>query len=107
MFGIGKTKNGLGGHNWSIRGTQPLVPSDVVAAREHILSCCPRLIRSHPKDDDSLLGMPKPYLVPAIEEGHEFDFNELYYWDSYFMVQSLLDQPHRELTLGILEDLFS
>lgn len=50
-------------------------------------------------------GLPKPYLVPAYEEGHEFDFNELYYWDSYFMVQGLLDDEHRELVMGILENL--
>jgi alpha,alpha-trehalase len=52
--------------------------------------------------------LPNPYLVPASEEGHDFDFDELYYWDSYFMVQGMLKNPERkELVIGILEDLMS
>ncbi len=78
---------------------------DVAEAREYISTYWNKLLRFHPKDDESLLGLPKPYLVPAYEEGHEFDFNELYYWDSYFMVQGMLDETHKELVMGILEDL--
>lgn len=78
---------------------------DVQAARQYIAGYWEKLKRYHPKDDDTLIGLPKPYLVPAYEEGHEFDFNELYYWDSYFMVQGMLDEQHKELVLGILEDL--
>lgn len=80
---------------------------DVVVAREYIQNYWQKLTRFHPKDDESLLGLPKPYLVPAYEEGHEFDFNELYYWDSYFMVQDKLNQENKDLVLGILEDLVS
>ncbi len=74
-------------------------------AREYIASYWTKLERYHPKDDDTLLGLPKPYLVPAYEEGHPFDFNEMYYWDSYFMVQGMLDDHHKELVMGILENL--
>lgn len=76
-------------------------------AREYIAKYWPKLTRFNPKDSDSLIGLPEPYVVPAYEEGHEFDFNELYYWDSYFMIQSLLDEEHKELVMGILENLFS
>ena len=86
-------------------GNKDLQPPDVAAARDYISAHWHKLKRFHPKDDESLLGLPKPYLVPAYEEGHEFDFNELYYWDSYFMVQGLLDHRHQELVMGILEDL--
>jgi alpha,alpha-trehalase len=79
--------------------------SDVESARVYIANYWDRLKRSNPKDTGSVLGLPKPYLVPAYEEGHEFDFNELYYWDSYFMIQGLLDEEHKELVMGILEDL--
>ncbi|HLG91054.1 MAG TPA: trehalase family glycosidase [Candidatus Saccharimonadales bacterium] len=90
------------------RFNQPtLTPEEVRPAREYIAAYWPKLTRYNPKDTDSLVGLPKPYLVPAYEEGHEFDFNELYYWDSYFMVQGLLDEQHKELVLGILEDLLS
>jgi alpha,alpha-trehalase len=80
---------------------------DVVFARRYIAGYWQKLQRYHPEDDESLLGLPKPYLVPAYEEGHEFDFNELYYWDSYFMVQGLLDTEHKDLVVGILDDLLS
>jgi alpha,alpha-trehalase len=83
-----------------------LSADDVRIARDYITSYWPKLERYHPKDDGSLIGVPKPYLVPSYAEGHEFDYNELYYWDSYFMVQGLLDEQHRELNMGILEDLF-
>lgn len=86
-------------------GHQDLSAVDVATARDYIRSYWHRLQRFHPKDDESLLGLPKPYLVPAFEEGHDFDFNELYYWDSYFMAQGLLDMDHKDLNLGVLEDL--
>lgn len=86
---------------------QDLTADDVQAARAYIAAYWKKLERFHPKDDGSVLGIPKPYLVPSYEEGREFDFNELYYWDSYFMVQGHLDADHRELNLGILEDLLS
>lgn len=89
------------------RGNKDLTAADVQVARDYIAAYWPKLERFHPKDDDSLLGVPKPFLVPSHEEGHEFDFNELYYWDSYFMVQGMLDANHKELVEGILEDLFS
>ena len=82
-----------------------LKPEDVQVPREYIRDYWHKLKRFHPKDDESLLGLPKPYLVPAHEEGHEFDFNEMYYWDSYFMVQGLLDEEHQDLVVGILENL--
>lgn len=82
-------------------------PEQTTEARAYIKSYWKKLIRFHPKDDDSLIGLPHPYLVPASEKGHEFDFDELYYWDSYFMAQSLLDEEHKQLVLGILEDLLN
>jgi alpha,alpha-trehalase len=83
-----------------------LAPADVAAARDYIRAYWHKLERFHPKDDESLLGLPKPYLVPAYEEGHDFDFNEMYYWDSYFMVQGMYDDPARkDLVVGILENL--
>jgi alpha,alpha-trehalase len=83
-----------------------LGPEDVKAARAYVGQYWSHLERYHPKDDDeSLIGLPKPYLVPSYAEGHEFDYNELYYWDSYFMAQGLLDPQHKDLVLGILDNL--
>lgn len=88
-------------------GSVNLTAEEVRVARDYIAAYWPKLERFHPKDDEHQLGLPKPYLVPAFEEGHEFDFNELYYWDSYFMIQGMLDEQHKELVMGILEDLVS
>ncbi len=86
-----------------------LTREDVQPARAYIADYWKNLERFHPKDDESLLGLPHPYLVPAYEEGHDFDFNELYYWDSYFMVQGMLlprgDEQRKKLVLGILDNL--
>lgn len=84
-----------------------LSQADVLEARKYIAEYWKRLERFHPKDDETLYGLPKPYLVPAYEAGHSFDFNELYYWDSYFMVQGMLDHDHKDLVMGILEDLIT
>jgi alpha,alpha-trehalase len=84
-----------------------LSTDDVKTARQYIENHWAKLKRFNPRGGDSLVGLPKPYLVPAYDQSHSFDFNELYYWDSYFMVQSLLDADHRDLVMGILEDLIS
>lgn len=87
------------------RQFEKLTAADVADARAYVRDYWPKLIRENKKDDDSLIGQPYPYLVPSYEEGIEFDYNELYYWDSYFMVQGLMDEQHKELVMGILEDL--
>src|SRR3989344_2684524 len=87
--------------------TSGLSHEDVARARQYILVFWPKLERHHPNDDETLLGLPNAYLVPAYERGHSFDFNELYYWDSYFMVQGILDKPHQHLVSGILDNLLA
>jgi alpha,alpha-trehalase len=84
-------------HRLSLNDAQP--------ALDYIQSYWHKLERYHPKDEGNLIGLPNPFLVPSFEAGHEFDYNELYYWDSYFMVQGLLDDKHKDLVLGILDDL--
>jgi alpha,alpha-trehalase len=90
-----------------VGGGPSLNKTDVQIARDYIAQYWTNLERYHPKDSGSILGLPNPYLVPAYEEGHGFDFNELYYWDSYFMVQGMLDEQHKSLVMGILENLLS
>jgi alpha,alpha-trehalase len=89
----------------SSKKVNDLSVDDVKVARDYIAAYWPKLERYHPKDDESLLGVPKPYLVPSYTEDAGFDYNELYYWDSYFMVQGLQDKQHKQLVMGILEDL--
>lgn len=87
--------------------SEELKAEDVAEARAYIAEYWKKLERFHPKDDESLLGLPKPYLVPAYEEGHEFDFNEMYYWDTYFMAIGLLEDKHKELVVGMLDNLLN
>ena len=82
-----------------------LQPKDVDSARAYIKDYWHCLIKSHPKDDGSLIGVPYPYLVPSYAQGHEFDYDELFYWDSYFMSQGLWDDEHQQLIMGILDNL--
>jgi alpha,alpha-trehalase len=91
----------------SFRPDKELTPEDVAEARQYIKQYWTKVERFHPKDDESLLGLPKPYLVPSYRVKTGFDYNEMYYWDSYFMVQGMLDGEHRELVAGILENLMS
>jgi len=90
-----------------LRREAELTASDVERARRYIADYWTELRRNHAKDDGHLLGLPNPYLVSSDEPGHEFDFDELYYWDSYFIAQGLLDEKHKALVVGILEDLVS
>ncbi len=91
----------------SFRPDKELETADVAEARAYIAKYWAKVTRLHPEDDESLLGLPKPYLVPSYREKTGFDYNELYYWDSYFMIQGLLDSGHQELVGGILEDLLA
>ncbi len=85
---------------------EELTVNDVRLAREYIARYWKELERYHPKDDKTLVGLPYPYLVPSYGgEGHKF--NELYYWDSYFMVQDKLSKDHLPLVKGMLEDLLT
>ncbi len=77
---------------------------DAQKARSYISRYWSKLTRYQPKDTDSLIGLPYRYLVPSHSEEHNFDFNEMYYWDSYFMVQGMLDLEHQELVMGILNN---
>lgn len=105
MASLHKAKHIVKKRLLSLRADKDLSVEDVAAAREYIANYWTHVKRYHPKDDESLLGLPKPYLVPSYTEKTGFDYNELYYWDSYFMVQGMLDPANEELVTGILEDL--
>lgn len=108
MLNFDKALGNFGGRfPFSFRPDVELTPQDVAAAREYVAKYWKRVERFHPEDDESLIGLPKPYLVPSYQEKTGFDYNEMYYWDSYFMVQGMLDDEHQELVSGILEDLLA
>jgi alpha,alpha-trehalase len=61
----------------------------------------PHLIRENQHDHDMLIGLPRPYLVPS----HGTMFQEMYYWDSYFMAQGLVGTEYEQLILDMTENL--
>lgn len=87
------------------RKNYDLSQKDVAKAREYIENYWQHLKRFNPKEDSTLIALPKPYVVPAYEPGREFDFPEQYYWDSYFIAQGLLDKKHKDVVVGMLENL--
>ncbi len=82
-----------------------LTRADVKKARGYINGHWPTLTITQKKDEDTLIGLPHPYLVPAVQAGNEFEFKELYYWDTYFMIQGMLDKKHKKFVIGMLDDL--
>lgn len=60
-----------------------------------------RLIRSNREDRQTLIGLPKPYLVPSDGEM----FQEMYYWDSYFMALGLVGTTHEQLIFDMTENM--
>ena len=44
-----------------------------------------KCIRENKQDDGTLIGLPKPYIVPCIGGM----FQEMYYWDTYFTNKGL------------------
>ena len=66
------------------------VPPAGQSLREHINGLWPVLTRSTPSASqyDSLLPLPKPYVVPGGR------FREVYYWDSYFTMLGLAESGH-------------
>lgn len=85
-----------------------LSKADVADARQYIRGYWPSLRRSQPHDKDDLIGLPYPYMVSSYAPDHDFDFNEMYYWDSYMIAQGLMRSDRREdqeVVEGMLENL--
>lgn len=68
---------------------------------EYIDAYWPRLVRHNPSDHGTLIGLRSAYLVPS--DGAMFQ--EMYYWDSYFMALGLRDTPLEDMIPGMAENL--
>ena len=64
-----------------------------------------QLGRHNTEDRGTLVGLPYPYVVPSSDPGANFQFEEQYYWDSYFTALGLTDKKHQSLVEGMLENL--
>ncbi len=57
-----------------------------MSLKAYITENIEKTIRYNPQDNDTLIGLPKPYNVPSISGA----FQEMYYWDTYFLNRGLI-----------------
>ncbi|MXP66233.1 alpha,alpha-trehalase TreA [Pantoea sp. Nvir] len=76
------------------------VPSTGYSLRAHINSLWPVLTRTTKSTGryDSLLPLPKPYVVPGGR------FREFYYWDSYFTMLGLAESKRWDLVQNMVDN---
>lgn len=75
-------------------------------ALRHIEGHWQHLEKFAPRDTDTLIGLPEPYVVPSsATDGGGFVFDEMYYWDSYFTAIGLLGTSRQTVAFGMLENL--
>jgi alpha,alpha-trehalase len=73
-------------------------------ALNYITAFWDRLIRFDPHDTGTLIGLPRPYLVPSSDPARPL-FQEMYYWDSYFTTLGLVDTAHEWLIFDMAENM--
>ncbi|HEY9786964.1 MAG TPA: trehalase family glycosidase [Candidatus Obscuribacterales bacterium] len=78
-----------------------LSDSRVDALIDYIGQYWRKLIRHNPEDKHTLIGLPRPYVVPSDGEM----FQEMYYWDSFFTSLGLVGSEHEQLILDMTENL--
>src|SRR3954464_13112751 len=66
-----------------------------------------KLEKFNPHDDGTLVGLPRPYFVPSVRNSTGFSFEEMYYWDTYFIGQGFLGTNREHLIKGLVEDLMA
>ncbi len=66
--------------------------------QEHIKKLWKHLTVSNTEDSGTLIGLPKPYIVPGGR------FSEFFYWDSYFVMLGLEAHHETELMKNIVEN---
>lgn len=76
-------------------------------AQDYILDYWEQLERYNPHDEETLIGLPWPYFVPSSKNGSHFNFNEMYYWDSYFIALGLFGTKWSQFPFYIIENLIN
>ncbi len=86
-------------HNQTSSGSSPATelnpnPVDWNPMIHFIAAKWPTVIRNNPVDNKTLIGLPHSYVVPTADDIGGFTFDEMFYWDSFFMSLGLLHYPH-------------
>lgn len=76
-------------------------------ALEYIDQYWNKLERYNPHDDGTLVGLPEPYFIPSARNDTGFAYEEMYYWDSYFIAQGLVGTPREHRVRGLADNLIT
>jgi alpha,alpha-trehalase len=82
-------------------------PERLKPALEYIEAYWKKLERFTPHDDGTLVGLPRPYFVPSVSTGSGFQFEELYYWDTFFIAQGFLGTAREHMIKGLADDILT
>ena len=93
---------GAAGAGVIVGGDPPPEPSyDYRPVLAYIESYWPKIIRRTPRQRGTLIGLPFSYVVPS----DRAMFQEMYYWDSYFMALGLVGTAHEALIVDMAENM--
>lgn len=84
---------------------EEFTPKELEPALRHIENHWQQLEKFEPRDNDTLIGLPEPYVIPSKAQEGGFAFEEMYYWDSYFTAIGLLGTSKQHLAFGMLDNL--
>lgn len=82
-------------------------PERLRPALEYIDMYWKKLERFNPHDDGTLIGLPEPYFVPSARNDTGFAYEEMYYWDSYFIAQGLVGTAREYRVKGLADNLLT
>ncbi|MFO7711144.1 MAG: trehalase family glycosidase [Candidatus Woesearchaeota archaeon] len=68
--------------------------------KTHIAQVQEKLTVSLPKDKDTHIGLPNPFIVP----NNELFEHDQFYWDSYFIILGLIETGQIRLAKGIIDN---
>lgn len=80
-------------------------PDRLKPALEFIEGYWRKLEKFNPHDDGTLVGLPRPYFIPSAANDTGFQFEEMYYWDSYFIAQGFIGSEREHLLRDVAENL--
>jgi alpha,alpha-trehalase len=78
----------------------PFDPAVTAPLESFIQENWEKTIRTHRDDEGTLIGLPHPYIVPCLKH----NFQELYYWDTYFACLGLIESGRTDLAIGNLRN---
>ncbi len=64
-----------------------------------------QLVRTNTEDRGTLIGLPNPYIIPSRDDHDHYNFEEQYYWDTYFTLLGLVEPKYEQLATGMVENL--